>query len=154
LGAILVSCGSARTIIYDPVVIPDTMISMNQVEIFNRSNTVFVPEEVQALFEKKLKKSLYCDGRIQCGPGVSLEYRFIQFNPGNRFSRYMLGGIGNTGEASLQIEVTYVGSDGSEFGKVQTEGKINSGLFGGSSDNAVERAAEEVGNYTRSMLLR
>ncbi len=150
--SILTSCGTAKTIVYNPVVIP-SCVAINQVQITCGTNTVPISESVISLFEQQLRKKLYGDNKIVCGPEITLQYRFIQFDEGNRFARYMMGGIGNTGEASLMIEVTYFGPDGMEFGKIHTEGKISSGLFGGSSDNAISKAAAEVANYTRSLIL-
>ncbi len=148
---ILTSCGTAKTIVYDPVVIPG---HVNQVQIARGSDTVPVSENIKSIFEKQLKKNLYADGIIQSGPGgISLQYRFIQYSEGNRFARYMLGGIGNTGEASLTVEVIYFGCDGTELGKIHTEGKISSGAFGGSSDEAIKKAAEEIAHYTRNSIL-
>ncbi len=50
-------------------------------------------------------------------------------------------GIGNAGEGSLTIEVTYADQSGKQLGKIMSEGKIGSGFFGGSSDDAIEKAA-------------
>lgn len=149
---IFISCGTARTIVYEPVIIP-SHINTNQVEIFNGTDTTPISDNVKGHFEKQLRKILYRDGSIQCGPGIKLQYRFLQYEEGNRFARYFLGGVGNTGEASLMIEVTYFDCEGNELGRVQTEGKISSGIFGGSSNNAVDRAAEEIAHYTRKVIL-
>jgi hypothetical protein len=150
--AIFSSCGSARTIIYDPVCIP-THIMTNQVEICRGVDTVPVANGVKDVFEKQLTRKLFGDGQIQRGPGIKLKYRFIQYNEGSRFARYMLGGIGNCGEASLLVEVVYLDCNGMELGKIQAEGKISSGIAGGSSDSAVQQAAEEVATYTRGIIL-
>ncbi|MGZ3633869.1 MAG: DUF4410 domain-containing protein [Parachlamydiaceae bacterium] len=108
---------------------------------------------VKGVFEKQLTRKLYKDGQIQQGPGIKLKYRFIQYNEGSRFARCMLGGIGNCGKASLLVEVVYLDCNRIELGKIQTEGKISSGLTGGSSDSAVQQAAEEVATYTRDIIL-
>lgn len=149
---ILISCGSARTIVERPVVVPRHMIT-NHVQICCDEDTVFVPENVKVTFEKELRKKLYGDNLVQDIPGIQLKYRFIQFNEGNRLMRYALGGIGNAGEASLMVEVIYLDCEGIEIGKIRAEGKISSGIFGGSSDFAIEKTAAEIANYTRGVIL-
>jgi hypothetical protein len=149
---ILASCGTARTMISEPVIIPER-IETKSVAIVRGKDTVAVSDSVKTTFEKQLCRKLFFDGLVQRGSDITLEYRFIQYNEGNRFARYMLGGIGNTGEASLMMEVTYLDSNHQVLGKIMTEGRITSGLFGGSSDNAVEKAADEVASYTRSIIL-
>lgn len=149
---LLASCGCGKTIVYEPMVIP-IHISANQVEIVHCSDTIAVSSCINEKFEKELRKKLYCDNLVQNAPGIQLRYRFVQFNEGNRLMRYALGGLGNTGEASILVEVTYVGLDGTELGRIHTEGKISSGLFGGSCDHAIEKAASEVANYTRGVIL-
>lgn len=148
----LSSCGCGRTIVEQPMVVPVHMVT-NRVEIVHGEDTVTVPDSVKVTFEKELRKKLYGDNLVQNAPGIQLKYRFVQFNEGNRLTRYALGGIGNSGEASLMVEVIYLGWDNLELGRIRTEGKISGGFFGGSSDHALEKAAEEVTNYTRSVIL-
>lgn len=62
----------------------------------------------------------------------------------------MLGGIGNAGEASAIIELVFRAPDGSELAKIQTEGKIGSGIFGGSSKSTVKKAAKEAAAFAIS----
>lgn len=153
LGVItLSSCGCGRTIVDQPVVVPMHM-PMNQVQICRGVDNINVPDNVKAVFEKELRKKLYGDNLVKNAPGIQLQYRFVQFNEGNRFARYFFGGIGNTGEASVMVEVIYLTPDNFEIGRIHTEGKISSGLFGGSCDNAIEKAAAEVACYTRSVIL-
>jgi hypothetical protein len=110
---------------------------------------VKVPDEVKQVFEEKLGTFLYGDGGFQKGSDLKIEYRFIQFNPGSRFARYMLGGIGNTGEGSITVEAKYFDNTGKEVCSVHCEGKIGSGVFGGDFDNAIEKAAKEITDYTK-----
>lgn len=149
---ILTACGAGKTIIYEPIVLcsPEGNV---KVEILRGDNTVQISDAVTEAFERQLQKRLYQDGLVQPGAGLTLKYRFIQYDGGNRVARYVFGGIGNCGEASLTVEVTYFDANGTYLGKIQTEGKISSGLFGGSTASAVEKAAEEVAKYTRSLVL-
>jgi hypothetical protein len=80
---------------------------------------------------------------------LKIHYRFIQFNPGSQFSRWFWGGIGSAGKGSLTVEVRFLDGSGRELAKIQSEGEITSGAFGGSFDFAVQKAATEVAEYAR-----
>ena len=147
------ACGTGRLMVTEPVVIP-ACEAQNGVVIQRSDDTVPVPNSVKSNFEKMLSKKLFADGVVRRGRGVTLKYRFIKYNEGNQLARYLLGGLGNTGEASMMIEVCYLDSRNNSLGKIQTEGRISSGILGGSSDYALSRAAGEVADYTRNIVLK
>jgi len=45
----------------------------------------------------------------------------------------------------------YLDANRQEIGKVQSEGKIGSGMFGGGFDNAIESSVEEFIGYTKKI---
>ncbi len=47
----------------------------------------------------------------------------------------------------MTVEVTF-SKGGVELSKINVGGEISAGLFGGSFDSAVKKAAEEAANYT------
>lgn len=106
-----------------------------------------IPQEVKDTFEKALKKKLYNDSGYKHGDDLAVVYRFLQCDEGSRLSRWFWGGLGNSGESSLTVEAKFVDKSGKELGKINAEGKIGSGFFGGSFDNAVEQASEHLAEY-------
>lgn len=150
---VLTSCGTGRTMVSDPVIVPSSA-RLRGITIERGEDTIPVSYKAKSVFENRLSRKLFADGNLRRGSGIYLQYRFIQFDEGSRFARYMFGGIGNMGESSLMIEVSYLDENGRNLGRIQTEGRISSGIFGGSSDEAVERAADEVANYTRNLMMR
>ena len=70
----------------------------------------------------------------------------IQFDEGSQFQRWFFGGIGNSGEGSMHVIAEYMDGD-RKLGQTQVEGRIGSGFFGGSMSEAVDKAAEQIGNY-------
>jgi hypothetical protein len=108
-----------------------------------------VPEEVMKTWETKLDEFLYKEGGYKKGPGLTITYRFLQYNPGDQFSRWFWGGIGNAGQGSLTVDAMYTDSSGQQLGKIQCEGVISSGFFGGDFSFAVEKAANEIAEYTK-----
>lgn len=146
VGLILLSgCGAGRTLVMAP---PDARVQVASLEVTEGRSTVPVPDEVKKGFQDKLQELLYKDGGFRKGQDLRLSYRFIQFNPGNQFTRWFWGGIGNAGEGSLTIEVKYFDGASRELSTIQSEGKIGSGFFGGPFDLAVGKAAEEIADYT------
>lgn len=141
-------CGSARTIVAEA---PTVKQSFAQATIAEDAATVPVPPEAKAAFVDAVSKALYAESAFTQGQGgVKLSYRFIQFNAGSQFERWFWGGIGNAGEGSLTVEVRFLDQTGKQLAKIQSDGRIGSGLFGGSMQDAVKRAADEVASYTKA----
>ncbi len=106
--------------------------------------------ETSALpFEAKLAQLLYGQDGFTKGPGLKIRYRFIQFNPGNQFTRWFWGGIGSAGKGSMTVEARFLDSSDKELAKIQSDGEISSGGFGGSFDFAIQKTAEEVAEYAK-----
>lgn len=142
---ILAGCGAGRTLVMKRA---DTKLKVSSVEASEGKSPVDVPDDIKLIFKGKLNEFLYQEGAFQRGGDLKIKYRFIQFDPGSQFARYMLGGIGNTGEGSLTIEATYFDAAEIELATIQAEGRIGSGFFGGGFSLAVERAAEKIAEYT------
>lgn len=141
----LAGCGTARTMVLEPV---QATSGFTRVVVHANTPTVKVPPDVRETFESALEKGLYESGKFQRGPDLQIDYQFVSYSPGNRFSRWFWGGIGNAGEGSLVIVVRYLNKDGKELAKTQVEGRIGSGFFGGSTDEAITKAAEDVVKFT------
>ena len=146
VGTLLVGCGTGKTMVMDS----GESRKANSLAIIEGKSTVTPPTEVILGFKKMLDDLIFTQGGMPRGQHVTLTYRFIQYNEGNRFSRWFLGGIGNTGEGSLSVEAIFSDDSGKQIGKIISEGKIGSGFFGGAIDSAIEKAAEEISNYTIS----
>ena len=140
----LTGCGAGKTIIYEN----EIQYKSPTLTIASSRASVQVPSNMDSLMQEQLLKLLYDEGYFEYGPGLKLVYRVIQYNSGSQFTRWFWGGIGNAGEGSLTIEVKYFDDKGTQVGKIQSEGKIGSGLFGGAFDLAVEKATEEIASYT------
>lgn len=145
---VLAACGTSRTFVNEPV---EQRVTFASVVLEERPPTVNVPDEVRSEVRAKLDKAMF-DPTIgfQRGDELKVQYRFVQFNAGDRFSRWFWGGIGNAGEASMQIEAYYFDRSGKLLTRTQHEGRIGSGFFGGSLSDAGERVAKEVANFARS----
>jgi hypothetical protein len=123
--------------------------------VIEASSAVTVPAEADAVFKKKLDECLFTKGGFQKGEELTLTYRFVQFDEGSRLKRWAFFGL--AGEGRLTIAVVYADMSGKELGKIMTEVRIGSlrnstragvGFYGGSSDDAIEKAAKEIGGYS------
>jgi hypothetical protein len=142
----LIGCGAGKTLVMEP---PTSKKSVRSVEIVQGKCTVEVPEEVVKTLETKLSELLYKEGGYTNGPELTITYRFLQCNPGSQLSRWFWGGIGNAGQGSLTVEATYTDPSNKQLCKIQCEGVISSGAFGGDFSFAVEKAANEIAEYTK-----
>ncbi|MEM1438225.1 MAG: hypothetical protein AAF545_05965 [Pseudomonadota bacterium] len=142
---VLAGCGTASTIVLEA---PRTQVAYSSVSIVSDNPTVQVPQEVTQTFESELRRVLVDEGPFDSGEGLNLRYTFMQHDEGDRFSRWFWGGLGNSGEASITVQITYTRPDGEEIAKTRVEGRIDSGFFGGSMDSAIKKAAQDVASYT------
>jgi hypothetical protein len=142
----IVSCGAGKTLVIKP---PQMKLKTSFVDFSEEAPTINVPEKIRKTFEEKLNHLLYGDGTFQKGSDLKIKYRFIIYDPGNQFSRWFWGGIGDAGEGSLTLEAMYFDATGKELSTIEVEGRIKSGAFGGSFDYALERAAKEIVEYTK-----
>jgi len=142
----LTGCGAGRTMVLAPVEMP---VKFTSAELHEDKATVNVPGDINASFEAKLAQLLYGQDGFTKGPGLKIRYRFIQFNPGNQFTRWFWGGIGSAGKGSMTVEARFLDSSDKELAKIQSEGEISSGAFGGSFDFAIQKTAEEMAEYAK-----
>ncbi len=140
---LLAACGSSKTMVLDT---PAQVKYIKSFELVQGKSTIGVPREAQDLFQNTIENKLTEIGYPK-GSDLIIEYRFIQFDEGDQFARWMWGGLGNCGEGEMTAEVKFKDLNGHELSKIHVGGKIGSGVFGGSFDHAVENAAHEVTRY-------
>ena len=142
----LAGCGAGKTTV---VSLEDTYAKFTRAEIFEEKSTVNVPEQVKTKFRGALEKELFEKGGFVRGDGLKIMYRFIQFNPGSQFSRWFWGGIGSAGKGTMTVEARFLKFDGKELAKINAEGEIASGAFGGAFNLAIQKAAKEIAEYAK-----
>ncbi|SRR5260221_6904663 len=109
-------------------------------------STVGCDAEVKKKFEQEVRNG-FAQAQMAQGSDIVIEYRFIQFDEGSQFVRYMAGGLGNAGEGAMTLEVVFKDKNNKELSKIHVGGRITAGVFGGSFDHAVEKAANQVVKY-------
>ena len=146
-GLMLAGCGVGRAMVIKP---PDAKLKVSSVQVTEWRSPVEVPSKVTSEFANKLNQYLFKEEGFQKGPELTIMYRFIQYDPGNQFTRWFFGGLGNAGEGSLTVEAKYVDATDNELATINVEGRIGSGVFGGALSNAVDKAAEKLAEYTKT----
>ncbi len=144
-GLTLAACGAGKTMVMEP---GTEAVKASSVALREGASTVNCPPSVVALFRSRLEAQLYKPGGFTQGDDVSLTYQFVQYNPGDQFTRWFFGGLGNAGEGSITVQAVFADKSGKQLSKIMSEGKIGSGAFGGSMDFAIQKAAEEIAQYT------
>jgi hypothetical protein len=145
LALVLAGCGTARTLVLEP---PETNARFSSAALIAHNPTVEVPPEVTGRIEAVIGKGLFEGGAFTAGEDLRIYYTFISHEPGNRMERWFWGGIGNAGEGSVTIMVRYVDATERELARTQVEGRIGSGFFGGSINDAITRAGEDIVKFT------
>lgn len=107
---------------------------------------VIIPAEDRAEFAQRLTVALAA-ANFEPGDGLTITYRFVQFQEGAQAARWLLGGMGGVGEGSMSVEAVFSDSSGQRLGKIIAEGRIGSGAFGGTFHNVLENAAQEIARY-------
>lgn len=103
--------------------------------------------DAAAYLQSRMREAFFGkDAPFTRGNDLTIRYRFVGFDRGRRLSRYMLGGLAG-GEAQMVIEAEFVAPDGKVLAKIQSQGRVNGGVFGGSSNSAIDGAVKEIRDY-------
>lgn len=141
--AVVTGCGtSGRTII---LTAPDTKTVSPSIEVREGKSTAAVPADVKAAFVKYLDWALYEKRKFSKGNGLTLVFRFIQFNPGNRFIRWLSSGLG--GHGTIAVEAKFYDGRKKLLANIQVHTSIRGGGFGGSVTTLGESAADDLAKY-------
>ena len=145
LALVLSACGTAKTVVMEPV---KSGNRFQELTISEGDSPVPVPGEVRDQLRGVLEKGLYESKAFARGIALTVIYTFVSHDPGNQFARWFWGGIGNAGEGTLTVHVRYLNAEQRELASTQVEGRIGSGFFGGSFREAVTRLGEDVVKFT------
>ena len=146
--ALISACASGATTVLAPPTI-STAAPFNTLKIESDTDTVSIPADARAHFEKRLNEYLLGatpPTKFKPGSDLTLRYRFIQFDEGSRALRYFIG-LG-AGKGKMTAEIAFLDAQGKEVAKINVEGEISMGFFGGDFDMAISQAARQVADYT------
>jgi hypothetical protein len=148
LAVTISACASGATTVLAPPSAA-TQATFNTLKIESGTDTVSIPVDARAHFEKRLNEYLLTatpPTKFAPGNDLTLRYRFIQFEEGSRALRYLIGF--GAGKGKMTAEITFLDAQGKEVAKINVEGEISMGFLGGDFDMAISQAAREVADYT------
>lgn len=93
-----------------------------------------------------MEKAFFEKGLFEKGEGLTVRYGFMTYDEGSQAARYFLGGLGG-GEAKMVVGAEFYDNDGQLLAKIQSEGRLSGGFFGGDASSAIEAAAKEVAEF-------
>jgi hypothetical protein len=145
--------GNARTIVTSA---PTTRGSFATLKIVEDRSGATVPDDIRAMFQEKLDKRFYGAGVFTRGEDLTLKYTFMEYDPGSQLGRLVFGVTNADSEANMIVQVAYLGADGKELSKIQVNSRLTGGVLslGGSVDQALDRAADKVREFTESNFAR
>ena len=146
-GLLLTACGASRTLVMEPSAERKTFPAAT---IEGSKDNMEMPDEYRTQLVQELREGPHGTaekaGAFQEGVGLMIRVKVAQFDPGSKFQRWIAGGLGNQGEGSLHLLAEYYDGE-KKLVHIQTEGRIDSGVFGGSLMSAVQKAANEITEY-------
>ena len=136
-------CGSARLRVVEPP--PDNPPRVSTLKIIEARHAVDVPDKRRANFLDRFRRAMYEKGAFKPGEEMTIEYRFLVYDEGSRVKRHVIGF--GAGEAEILVQAVFKDTTGQPLGRVETTGRVTSGIVGGDFKDAFNRAAEKIAAY-------
>ena len=142
--ALLISaCAGSSNMVVSP---NRTNYKADQVNLVYEGATVGADDKGVAELKKHMEEQFFEKGLFQRGSKLTVKYGFMTYDPGSQAARYFLGALGG-GEAKMVVGAEFFDENGTLVAKIQSEGRLGGGFFGGDSDKAIKKAAEEVAQF-------
>jgi hypothetical protein len=139
----LSACASSNNIVLAP---NKTQYTSSNVALVYDNATIKVEDKKVALLGKYLEEEIF-NGKsaFAKGDGLTIKYGFIGYNEGSQALRYLAGPI--AGGAKMVIVAEFFDPAGNSLAKIQSEGTVAGGFFGGDSDSAIRGAAKKIAQF-------
>jgi|GEM_PF-665240 lipoprotein len=106
---------------------------------------------VNANLESKINEKLRQKNKI--GEAITIQCDVQNFDEGNRFTRYMLGGLGGAGKATSLTKINILDANNVNIGNFEISAELGIGIFGGSSDEMIEATATKIVNIVEEKFI-
>lgn len=142
----LSACASSNTTVVTPVRIAQG-VTYPTVRIEAGADAASVKQSGRNTFERELKDFLFTAGSgFTPGDALTIRYRFVAYDEGDQFQRWMASGLAGKGE--LKVEAVFLDTDQRELGKITVDGSISAGVLGGDFNDVIGKAAKNLADYT------
>ncbi len=140
----LSACGTSTSIVKQSAPDRQTLQGLSLTEI---EPAIAVPEDMRQVMREQLEHALYEDKHFAQGSELTVRYRFVGYNGGNRLKRWLAEGVGHWGEGSIVVITEFVDNKGVVIATLESLGRIDSGIFGGGIKSVAARVAEDIADY-------
>lgn len=146
-GSMLAACAGSSNLVMNP---NRSTYKAQAASLVYDGGTVNVEDGSAAELKKYMEQAFYEKG-VNFGRGseLTVKYGFMSFDEGSQAARYLLGPIGG-GEAKMVVGAEFFDAAGNSLAKIQSEGRLSGGFFGGDASSAIKKAAEEVAAYAKA----
>ena len=121
--------------------------SAQNVELIYDNATVDVEEGKLEKLDEYMRAAFVERGFTPGEDGLTVKYGFVGYDEGSQAMRYLVGGL--AGGAKMVIVAEYFDAEGNSLAKIQSEGTVSGGFFGGDSDSAINGAAKKIAGYAK-----
>lgn len=136
-------CASSNNIVLAP---NSTHYTSSNVSLVYDNATIKVEDKKVELLNKYLEEALFnSDAAFAKGDGLTIKYGFIGYDEGSQAMRYLAGPL--AGGAKMVIVAEFFDPAGNSLAKIQSEGTVAGGFFGGDSDSAIKGAAKKIAKF-------
>lgn len=144
--AALAGCATSHTIVTQP---NGTSVRAKTVTLVYDDSTVGAPAEAETSIKNYMTERFFAQKHpaFTPGPDLTVRYRFVGYDEGNRMTRWLTSSFGGGGDAHMIVEAEFLDSNGATLSKIQSQGEVGAGIFGGSHRSAIKKAADEVATY-------
>lgn len=147
IAATLSACGASHMVVMEP---NRSAVKAEGVQLVYDDSVMGVPQEAVDKVKRYMQDRFFGEGAaFTRGNEMTVRYGFVGFDEGSQFSRWFFGGLGD-GKATMVIQAEFVDQNGNVLAKVQSEGELSAGFFGGDSDSAIKKAVGEIGDYAET----
>lgn len=150
-GLVLAGCAGSSNLVMSP---NRTAYKAQAASLVYDGGTVNVEDKATAELQQYMQQAFFEKG-VNFGRGneLTVKYGFMAFDEGSQAKRYFLGPIGG-GEAKMVVGAEFFDAAGNSLAKIQSEGRLSGGFFGGDASSAIKKAAEEVAAYAKANFAR
>lgn len=142
-GLLLSACAGSSNMVVQP---NTSNFRSNQVNLVYGGATVAAEDKGVTELKQHMETAFFEKGLFQRGNRLTVKYGFMTYDEGSQAARYFLGGIGG-GEAKMVVGAEFYDESGTLLARIQSEGRLSGGFFGGDAGSAIKKAAQEVADY-------
>lgn len=142
-GTLVAGCAGSSNMVVTP---NQSDFRSQTVDLVYGGATVSAEDEGVTELKRYMEEAFYEKGLFSRGAGLTVKYGFMTYDEGSQAARYFLGMIGG-GEAKMVVGAEFYDTNGNLLARIQSEGRLNGGFFGGDASSAVKKAAQEIANY-------